>query len=132
MCAHSNLTSKPAMWNSQTAELGGSKKRKNVEVKGLRAKKKSEKGGEIDKKKDKDNRKAKDNNGRGKDNKNTEEDSDELVEPPDNNPEEEKFEALVIIPPDGGWGWVIVFACFIILICSDGSMNSYGTFCSWL
>lgn len=31
-------------------------------------------------------------------------------------------------PPDGGWGWVIVFAVFIGNCLMDGCIGSYGIF----
>ncbi|XP_012259548.2 monocarboxylate transporter 12-B [Athalia rosae] len=35
-----------------------------------------------------------------------------------------------IVPPDGGWGWVIVFASFMIHIVADGVTYSFGIFYS--
>ncbi|KAK3579688.1 hypothetical protein CHS0354_013202, partial [Potamilus streckersoni] len=29
-------------------------------------------------------------------------------------------------PPDGGWGWIVVVASFIIHIISDGMLYSFG------
>lgn len=34
----------------------------------------------------------------------------------------------VMVPPDGGWGWVIVFASFMCNLVVDGIIFSYGTF----
>jgi len=31
-------------------------------------------------------------------------------------------------PPDGGWGWVVVFASFVCTSVVDGVCNSYGLF----
>ena len=31
-------------------------------------------------------------------------------------------------PPDGGWGWVIVFASFMIHVVADGVMYTFGIF----
>ncbi|XP_030753968.1 monocarboxylate transporter 2-like [Sitophilus oryzae] len=43
------------------------------------------------------------------------------------NPEE--FEgAIVVIPPDGGWGWCIVLAGLVCLFCADGSAYCFGIF----
>ncbi|GJQ77080.1 hypothetical protein Trydic_g23651 [Trypoxylus dichotomus] len=32
----------------------------------------------------------------------------------------------VVVPPDGGWGWVIVLASFICNFVAEGTMYSYG------
>ena len=32
------------------------------------------------------------------------------------------------VPPDGGWGWVVVFASFMIHIIADGVVYSFGIF----
>ncbi|XP_076251310.1 monocarboxylate transporter 5-like [Rhynchophorus ferrugineus] len=34
----------------------------------------------------------------------------------------------VVVPPDGGWGWVIVFASFMCNLIVDGIIFSFGTF----
>ena len=34
----------------------------------------------------------------------------------------------MIVPPDGGWGWVIVTASFLCNLCVDGIIFSYGIF----
>ncbi|KAL1491788.1 hypothetical protein ABEB36_012332 [Hypothenemus hampei] len=34
----------------------------------------------------------------------------------------------VVVPPDGGWGWVIVFASFMCNVIVDGIIFSYGMF----
>lgn len=37
-------------------------------------------------------------------------------------------EAEVVVPPDGGWGWVIVMASFMCNMIVDGIIFSFGTF----
>ncbi|GAB6024697.1 [acyl-carrier-protein] S-malonyltransferase [Chamberlinius hualienensis] len=37
-------------------------------------------------------------------------------------------EAEVVPPPDGGWGWVVVFASFMIHIIADGVTYTFGIF----
>ncbi|KAL3848224.1 hypothetical protein ACJMK2_019097 [Sinanodonta woodiana] len=37
-------------------------------------------------------------------------------------------EPLMPVPPDGGWGWMVVFASFIIHIIADGIVYSFGIF----
>ena len=32
------------------------------------------------------------------------------------------------IPPDGGWGWAVVFGCFMIHVIADGISYSFGVF----
>lgn len=34
----------------------------------------------------------------------------------------------ITIPPDGGWGWVIVFASFCVIFISDGATTTYALF----
>ena len=34
----------------------------------------------------------------------------------------------MLVPPDGGWGWVIVAASFMCNLVVDGIMFSFGTF----
>lgn len=35
---------------------------------------------------------------------------------------------MITIPPDGGWGWIIVIASFIIFLITEGIIYSYGVF----
>lgn len=35
---------------------------------------------------------------------------------------------LLPIPPDGGWGWVVVFGSFMIHVIADGVAYSFGIF----
>lgn len=37
-------------------------------------------------------------------------------------------ETFVVIPPDGGWGWVIVFVSFCFNFVADGTIYTFGTF----
>ncbi|RZB40364.1 monocarboxylate transporter 10 [Asbolus verrucosus] len=37
-------------------------------------------------------------------------------------------DAEVVVPPDGGWGWVVVFASFMCNMIVDGIIFSFGTF----
>lgn len=46
----------------------------------------------------------------------------ELVE----NDEEESIEKPHIVPPDGGWGWVVMMAAFGCNIVVDGIIFSFG------
>ena len=34
----------------------------------------------------------------------------------------------MVVPPDGGWGWVVVFASFMCNLVVDGIMFSFGVF----
>lgn len=42
--------------------------------------------------------------------------------------EEEDFWGGIPEPPDGGWGWVIVFASFMCNVVVDGIAYSFGIF----
>ncbi|RZF46933.1 hypothetical protein LSTR_LSTR011764 [Laodelphax striatellus] len=44
--------------------------------------------------------------------------------------EEQGVTALVAVPPDGGWGWVVVFASFFCNALVDGLVFSFGAFLS--
>lgn len=38
------------------------------------------------------------------------------------------IETTVVVPPDGGWGWVVVIASFMCNLIVDGIIFSFGTF----
>lgn len=44
------------------------------------------------------------------------------------NEDEEVIDMLIVIPPDGGWGWVIVMAAFFMNLVMDGTMYTFGLF----
>lgn len=35
---------------------------------------------------------------------------------------------FIVIPPDGGWGWVVVITAFVTNLVVDGAMMTYGIF----
>lgn len=37
-------------------------------------------------------------------------------------------ENTTVTPPDGGWGWMVVLASFIIHVIADGIVYSFGIF----
>ncbi|KFM69265.1 Monocarboxylate transporter 9, partial [Stegodyphus mimosarum] len=42
--------------------------------------------------------------------------------------EEEEMDILMPEPPDGGWGWVVVFCSFMIHVIADGVTYTFGIF----
>lgn len=40
----------------------------------------------------------------------------------------EELEDELPVPPDGGWGWVVVAASFMIHVIADGVAYSFGVF----
>lgn len=44
--------------------------------------------------------------------------------------EDGDLDDMVPVPPDGGYGWVIVFAAFMSNFVVDGIANSFGAFMS--
>lgn len=50
--------------------------------------------------------------------------AEEENELPDENDTGE--EAEIVVPPDGGWGWVVVFASFMCNMIVDGIIFSFG------
>lgn len=44
------------------------------------------------------------------------------------NDSSNNLEATVVVPPDGGWGWVVVMASFLCNLVVDGIIFSFGTF----
>lgn len=45
-----------------------------------------------------------------------------------NSTQEDIVYTLVVIPPDGGWGWVVLAASFLINFIMDGTIYSLGLF----
>lgn len=43
-----------------------------------------------------------------------------------NTRESEDDQSVSTLKPDGGWGWVVVFASFVIQIIADGVANAHG------
>lgn len=44
--------------------------------------------------------------------------------------EQDYFDAYVTIPPDGGWGWMVVVGAFFCFLLVDGMVCSFGLFLS--
>lgn len=42
--------------------------------------------------------------------------------------EDEYIDTYISIPPDGGWGWIVVFASFICNFVADGAIYTFGIF----
>ena len=42
------------------------------------------------------------------------------------NVPDEETKKVMPTPPDGGWGWVVVFGCFMIHVLADGTAYSFG------
>lgn len=40
----------------------------------------------------------------------------------------EVIETLIVVPPDGGWGWLVVLTSFICNFTADGTMYTFGLF----
>lgn len=40
----------------------------------------------------------------------------------------DESDAEVVVPPDGGWGWMVVFASFMCNMIVDGIIFSFGSF----
>jgi MCP family monocarboxylic acid transporter-like MFS transporter 14 len=57
---------------------------------------------------------------------------DTKCSPEETQPVESDFiqedEAEVVVPPDGGWGWMVVFASFMCNLIVDGIIFSFGSF----
>ena len=49
-------------------------------------------------------------------------------QPKEENEEEEEVELCMPDPPDGGWGWVVVFCSFMIHVIADGITYTFGIF----
>lgn len=48
--------------------------------------------------------------------------------PPKSYIDDEEVENIVIIPPDGGWGWVVVAVAFLNNFVIDGIGYTYGLY----
>lgn len=44
------------------------------------------------------------------------------------NSDEQSDDAEIVVPPDGGWGWVVVIASFLCNIVVDGTVYAFGMF----
>lgn len=42
--------------------------------------------------------------------------------------DEAPIENWVVLPPDGGWGWIVVLASFFCNFVTDGCLYSFGMF----
>ncbi|XP_051964542.1 monocarboxylate transporter 5-like [Xyrauchen texanus] len=40
----------------------------------------------------------------------------------------EKKEVVDVVPPDGGWGWMVVLHCFLVNVLVMGTLKSFGIF----
>lgn len=62
-----------------------------------------------------------------KDTKDTSTDAKKVAKD-DNFDNETDLSAEIVVPPDGGWGWVVVFASFMCNMIVDGIIFSFGAF----
>lgn len=42
--------------------------------------------------------------------------------------EDAHAETFILVPPDGGWGWWVVFGAFVSYFIADGLQYSFGVF----
>lgn len=47
-----------------------------------------------------------------------------------NKIDQDYLDAYVTIPPDGGWGWMVVIGAFFCFLLVDGMVCSFGIFLS--